>query len=345
MDRGVFKAILLSIVLLALVVLTIAIVSPFLGSLRGGAVLVTATHPIHQALCRKLGDRPTLAAGLMTAAVVLGLILPFALMAPRFVVEGREFFTEGWVEIRDVVRTQVKQEGTIPNRVDAWLTENFREEISLDQLRGPSRMAITLARDTATAILATIAGVFFMVIALFYFYRDGEHAVQVVRELLPLDEDDRNLVIGALRDAVNASVRGGLLTALVQGALGAAILAILDVRGPVFWGAVIALASLIPLVGTAIVWGPIALFLLWQDEPWKAFVLALYGAIVIGTADNVLRPIFVGKQMKAHSMLLFFGILGAIMLFGFKGIVLGPVVVACVTATMTLFRREFAGRT
>ena len=343
MDRGVFKAILLAVVLVGLVALTVAVFYPFLVALLWGAVLVTATHPIYRRLRSRLNDRPTLSASLMTVAVMLAILLPFAFLAPRFIAQTREFYEIGSQEVVEVLTAKINEEGTFAKRVWDWLESGFAEDLSLDVLRGPSLFALGLARDTVEAIIGTLASLFFLVVALFYFYRDGDGAVRLARELMPISDADRDLVMTDLRDAVNGAVRGGLLTALIQGALGGIIVALLGLKGAVFWAAVMALASLIPIVGTALVWAPIAVFLVWQGHPYKGAILAGYGVVVIGSADNLLRPILVGKNMKAHPMLLFFGILGAIMLFGLKGIVLGPVVVAGLTATTTLFRREFTG--
>jgi predicted PurR-regulated permease PerM len=341
MDRGVFKAILLAVVLVGLVILTVAIYYPFLVALLWGAVLVTATYPIYRKLVARLRGHRTLAAAAMTLCIVLCILLPFVLIAPHFIAEARVFGTEGIDEVKSVIDRKRDEEGSIPNRIDGWL-KTFREDIDPAKLLAPTRTALTLARDTVQAIFSTLATLFFMLIALFYFYRDGDHAVRLARELLPLKEEDRDLVMRDLRDAVNAAVRGGLLTALVQGALGGTIVAILGLPGAIFWGAVMALASLIPLIGTALVWIPMAIFLGWQGHPWQAAILAAYGVVIIGSADNLLRPYLVGQHMRAHPLLLFFGIIGAIALFGLKGIVLGPVVVAGLTATTTLFRREFA---
>ena len=269
-------------VLVGLVVLTIAIYYPFLVALLWGAVLVTATYPIHRKLVARLGGHRTLAASLMTIGIVICILLPFAALAPRFISQARGFATEGIEEVDRVIRRKVKEEGSVPHRVKVWLDESF-EGLDPAKLLAPTRTALTIARDTVQAIFSTLATIFFLLIALFYFYRDGDDAVQLARELLPLKEEDRDLVMRDLRDAVNAAVRGGLLTALVQGALGAVIILILGLHGAIFWGTVMALASLIPLIGTALVWIPMATFLVWQGHPWKATILVAYGVVIIGS--------------------------------------------------------------
>jgi len=337
-------------VLAALLALTVAVFQPFLVALLWAAVIVTATDRWHRVVLRWVGNRRGAAAALMTVLVLLLIITPFAFIAAKFVGEAHEFVVDGIPEIEKTLHERLQDPDSWLTRSKAWAEQTLRTPISFEfapeffeewftGTRGSA--ALGVARGVLAGLFTTLASVFFLVLSLFYLYRDGPLAVHVARELIPLQPRDRELVLGELRDAVNAAVRGGLVTAIVQGTLGGIILAVLGIDGAIFWGSVMALASLIPMVGTALVWGPIAVFLVWQGSPWKATILVGYGVLVIGTADNLLRPILVGQHMKAHSLLLFFGIIGSILLFGFKGIVLGPIVVACITATTTLFRREF----
>jgi predicted PurR-regulated permease PerM len=190
-------------------------------------------------------------------------------------------------------------------------------------------------------LFGLLAGIFFVTLAIFYFYRDGPKVVKVMRELIPLSEADRDTVFGDIHGAIIAAVRGGLVTALLQGVLGFIIYFILGLEQPVLAAAITALASFIPLVGTALIWIPIALWFVINGETGKALILASYGVVVIASSDNLLRPILVGQHMEAHPLLLFFGILGGIATFGFAGIVLGPVAVAFINVTAKLLRREF----
>jgi len=287
----------------------------------------------------------------MTLLVLVLIITPFAYLAAKVVVEAHEFVIRTIPKIEAMVEAEHADETSQLAQLETWLEGKLQtEDVDLRAIlpkvvekigMRPATAAVGVARDVLTGFVSMLATLFFLVLSLFYLYRDGPLMVHVTRELIPLKPSDRKLVLDEMRDAVNAAVRGGLVTAVIQGTLGGIILAILGVESPIFWAAVMALASLIPVAGTALVWAPIALFLFWSGEPWKAAILVGYGVVIIGSADNLLRPILVGQHMKAHSLLLFFGIIGSIMLFGFKGIVLGPIVVAALTATTTLFRREF----
>ena len=161
MDRGVFKAILLAVVLVGLVILTVAIYFPFLVALLWGAVLVTATYPIHRRLVARVGGRRTLAASLMTLGILVCILLPFALIAPRFISQARTFASEGVAEVEAVVSRKIEEEGSVAHRVNGWLQENF-EDIDPAKLLAPTRTALTIARNAVEAIFGTLATLFSM---------------------------------------------------------------------------------------------------------------------------------------------------------------------------------------
>jgi predicted PurR-regulated permease PerM len=182
-----------------------------------------------------------------------------------------------------------------------------------------------------------------MLLALFFFYKDGPGVMKAIRELMPMQDKERDEIIGDVDGAIQASVRGGFLVALVQAFLGFVILLILGRPSPVLGAAFMGIASFIPLVGTAIVWGPLALYLAFiEGSHGKATLLAGYSLVVIGGADNIVRPIFLGRHMAAHPLMLLFGVLGGLSLFGFAGIVLGPIAVAFLNAAARILRRRFA---
>jgi predicted PurR-regulated permease PerM len=344
MDRKVFTALLLSVIVVGLIVLTFAIFRPFLIALLWAAVLATVSYRVYEWLCRVLRDRRTLAALLMTALVLIVLIGPFLTLTLHFTEDAIRFVNDLRSEgLQERVDTILKHPWV--QKALRWAEEATGERIDRALIIGELRKILVpvgrVAGDVVGFLFSLLMGVAFVTLAVFYFYRDGRHAVHVMRELLPMSEDDRNLIFHDIHGAIVAAVRGGLVTALAQGLLGFIILFILGFERAVLWAAVIALASFIPMVGTALVWLPMAAVLAIEGEVAKAVILTSYGAIVIGSADNFLRPILVGQHMEAHPLLLFFGILGGIVMFGFSGIILGPVAVAFLNVTARLLRREF----
>ncbi|MHC4547885.1 MAG: AI-2E family transporter [Planctomycetota bacterium] len=347
MERKVFTAILLSVAVIGLVCLAFAIFQPFLLALLWAAVLAVVSYEAYEHLARLLKGHRRTAAAIMTVLVLLLIIGPFTILA-LLVVEEVIDLADDLKPENLAARVERIMEYEWVNRLVTWIGEVVGQRITEDKV---TEFAMTLLGPTVDALsdivrflFGLLAGIAFVTLSIFFFYRDGPAAVQALRGLLPMSEEDRDAVISDIQGAINAAVRGGLLTALAQGFLGFIILLILGIGKPALLASAMALASLIPLVGTAVVWVPIAAWLAIDGEVTRSLVLAGYGVLVIGTADNFLRPLLVGQHMEAHPLLLFFGTLGGLAMFGFAGIVLGPVVVALLTLTTRILRREFGKR-
>ncbi|MHC4135070.1 MAG: AI-2E family transporter [Planctomycetota bacterium] len=345
MDRKVFTAILLAVIVVGLVCLAFALFSPFLLALLWAAVLAVVCYDAYALLARLLRGHRRTAAAIMTLLVLLLIIGPFAALL-LFVVEDVVDLAEDLRPENLKTRVAAVMDQPLVKQALAGIRDFIGREISLEEvsnyaerLLGP---AVNALSNVVQFLFRLLAGIFFVTLSIFFFFRDGPAAARAIRELIPMSEADRDAILGDIQGAINAAVRGGLVTALAQGLLGFIILFILGIEKPVLLACAMALASLIPLVGTAVIWGPVAIWLAIDGEIVKALILVGYGVLVIGMADNFLRPLLVGRHMEAHPLLLFFGTLGGIALFGFAGIVLGPVVVALLNVTVRLFRREFA---
>jgi predicted PurR-regulated permease PerM len=181
--------------------------------------------------------------------------------------------------------------------------------------------------------LSTFAvGFFFTLLSLYYLFKDGNRLFESLKEIVPIPSKQRDLLILRFKEMIYATIYGGLVVALVQGTLGGVIFWILGFSSPVFWGAVMAFLSFIPIGGTALIWVPTALLLIVFGAFWKGIVLLLLGVFVISMADNFLRPMFISSRTKIHPLLLFFSVLGGIQAFGMIGLIAGPLVVTlCLT--------------
>jgi len=344
MDRKVFTAVLLAVFVVGLVVLTFALFRPFLLAVLWATALAIVSYGPYQRLARLLKGRRTVAAGLMTLAMLAVILAPFAAIAIHFLEDFGVLVEElrpASLKLRfenvlkhDWVQAFLSWGGASQDEMLQWIREKALSW---------AKPVMGLVGDAFGYVLRLALGVAFVSFSLFYFYRDGPIAVRLVRDLVPMSDDDRDMILRDVRGAIIAAVRGGLLTALVQGVLGWIILFILNIPSPVVWASLIALASLIPVVGTALIWAPMAMLITLEGDVARGVVLAGYGVLVIGMADNFLRPLLVGQHMEAHPLLLFFGTMGGIAMFGFAGIILGPVVVAFLIVSTRLFRREFRG--
>jgi predicted PurR-regulated permease PerM len=184
-------------------------------------------------------------------------------------------------------------------------------------------------------LFAFFVDLFILIFALFFMFRDGESIVRAVRHLLPFDESIQKDMLGESKDLIFASVAIGLLVAALQGILGGTAFAIVGIATPIFWGVLIGFFSLVPVVGSALIWVPGALWLGFSGHWGKGLLVVASCGGVSTIADNILRPLLLRNRTHLNELLLFISVLGGIEVFGLLGLVAGPTIVA---AAMGVFR-------
>ncbi len=180
-----------------------------------------------------------------------------------------------------------------------------------------------------------------MLYVAFFLLRDGEKIVDLLIKALPLGDARERLLFKKFAEVTRATVKGNMVVAVVQGTLGGLILWALGIPGAMLWGTIMAVASLVPAIGAAVVWVPVAIYLFVSGEPVKAVILGLFGAFVIGLVDNFLRPLLVGRDTKLPDYIVLLSTLGGLALFGINGFVIGPLIAALFVAFWGIFMREF----
>ena len=184
--------------------------------------------------------------------------------------------------------------------------------------------------------LEFFVSLFIMLYLLFFLLTDGTELSRHIRGAIPLpDELQRNL-FGKFTNVIRATIKGSIVVAIVQGALGGLIFWFLDIHAPVLWAVLMAFLSLLPAVGTGIVWLPVAVYFLATGAIWQGLILIAYGVLVIGLVDNILRPILVGKDTKMPDYVVLISTLGGMAVFGLNGFVIGPVIAAMFIAVWSV---------
>lgn len=332
-EQDRFTRVLFYAVVLAVGYLAFRVVAPFLASMGWAAVLAMVLSPLAARLERRVGV--TVAATVTTIVAGLLIVVPAVFVLT--------------VLIREVTQlaTEYQQSGysvSTPARLrELW--QNLRNSVPLE-LPPDLSTALSVGLRTVASYLATTAGsvlqnvvslifqLFVMLFGLFFFLRDRSRVVGVVRELLPFARERSERVIQQTYDLVVATVGSTFAVAVVQGTLTGIALGALGFRAPVFWGAMTSVFSVIPAVGSGIVWVPAAIWLFAYGEIVKGIVLVAVGTLVIGMADNVLRPILLSGRTTMHGLLVFLSLMGGIGAFGFIGLVLGPVIVATMSTLL-----------
>lgn len=175
----------------------------------------------------------------------------------------------------------------------------------------------------------------------FFLLRDGEKLVRIVRRALPLGDEREELLFSKFSEVTRATVKGSLIVAIVQGTLGGLIFWALNIHAALLWGVVMVILSLIPVVGAGLVWVPVAVYLFATGDMISGGVLVLFGTCVIGLADNILRPLLVGRDTKLPDYLVLLSTLGGFSVFGMNGFVMGPLIAVLFVTFWGIFSREF----
>ncbi|MCK4548189.1 MAG: AI-2E family transporter [Candidatus Eisenbacteria sp.] len=339
------------VVLIGLIYLCYLLFKPFLYSIIWAAVLVTLFRPVTVRLRSLLRGRETITAVLMCIIVVLIIVGPIVSLTIILVNEaqGTYVLINNWVDSGEL-RALLENVQDSPF-VQRLLVEVGRHEADLEGLDIQSSVLASLKQVTgfigshSTRIIqgfsSSFVGFVLMIFAMFYFFRDGEKALDGLVALSPLAPDAASEAFRQFVEVSKATLYGGLVVAVVQGALGGIGFHFLGLPSPVLWGSVMALLSLIPVVGAAFVWLPAALILIAQGAWIKGIILIAYGSLIVGLADNVLKPLLIGERTGLHTLLIFFSILGGLKVFGFLGFVIGPVIIAVLISFARIFRMRY----
>lgn len=332
---------------------TLRILSPFYVALLGAAVLAFLAHPAHQALLRRLQSRRNLAAGMATAAVAVLVLVPVFLLGR---VSARE--TAGlYPRIQERVRlarglgsaAAVKEQ--LPDRavavwekidpvLDAWNID--WRGIVLNGLEDLSKEAAVLAGLLVRNALLMAFDAIVLLFALFFFLRDGPRVLHHLVELAPMHPEHKQAILGRLEATLYAVVRGALIVAALQGGLSGLGYVLFGVPFPVLLGLITTLLSPIPIVGAMAVWSLVAAGLALTGAYDKALMVAGWNIVLVFIVDNFVRPMLISSRANLPLMLLFFGMLGGLKVYGASGILLGPVVIALVLTFVNIYRREYA---
>src|SRR6185295_9871531 len=231
-------------------------------------------------------------------------------------------------------------------KVAAWIHDRVgldvqrSQEFLLEQLKRSGEMMLGLSLSLMTNIVGGIVKAFFVVFTMYYLFRDGDKIVKVLPGALPLSSRQSKSILARISQVVSASVYGVIAIAMLQGLLGGLAFWALGVPSPILWAVVLAFVCMIPVAGSFFVWLPASIYLGLTGHWGKALLLVLWGAFVISTIDNFLRPKLIKNQTKLHELFVFFSVLGGMSVFGLLGIVLVPVVLAITLGLLDTLRHE-----
>jgi len=340
------------VLLLVLLYGAFLILSPFLKALTWAAILAVLFYPAYDWLLGVFKGKATLAA--LTIIVLIALVI----VLPGIQVVG--FLAEEVVELVKSVGALTNTEGVETWKRHPWIQwllgwwsmlgvelAKFKFEIDLRKLviqgaQVSSGAVLSQLTGAAQNIFLFVANVLLVLFTLFFFLRDGAALCYRLRRLLPMDPEHQERLFTNIVNAVTAVVHGCLVVAMIQGFLAGLAYWVLGVPYAIVWGVATAFFALLPVGGSTIVTIPVTIYLFMQGDIIRGVLMAIWALGVVGGVDNVLKPIFIGTRLKLPMLLLFFGILGGLSVFGALGLILGPVLFALLAAFLDLYREEYA---
>lgn len=331
-------SLMLRVLLAAVTAAFVWILLPFYGTVLWGVIIALLFTPLYRRLLPRMKQRRNLAALLTMLAAVVVVVLPAVLVVSSLAREASQLYNR-------IESGELKPALMLRSLFDAlplWVTDLLsRFGLSdFDLLQRKLTQALTQGSQFIAAqtfnlgqdMLGLIIGLFITLYLAFFLVRDGDSIVRAVRLAIPLPPDDKQELLGQFGTVLRATVKGNLVVALVQGALGGLAFWFLGVNAALLWAVLMAILSLLPAVGAGLVWGPVAIWLFATGEIWSAVGLTLYGVLVIGLVDNVLRPLLVGKDTGMPDYLVLISTVGGIAVMGINGFVIGPVIAAMFVA-------------
>ncbi|MGB7293473.1 MAG: AI-2E family transporter [Thermodesulfobacteriota bacterium] len=331
------------------------VLKPFLISLLWAGILALILYPVYERLKTILRNKSTISSLIMTFLTVCIIVIPLILITASLSIEIFDIYKSAqssgeFEKLGQIAHKFTKLETLkdfIPSGILEKVVKNFDlgqlnlQEILIKGVGKASNYLLGKFQDVARNLTSFIFNFVIMVFALFFFFRDGKGICEELITLIPMKETEKAKISTIFSNTIDAVIMGSLAIAVVQGLLVGLIFWIMGISYPVIAGAVSFVLSFVPLIGPVVVWAPVGIFLLFTGSIVKGIILLLFGALVISTVDNVLRPLIIGGRVKLPTLFLLLSIIGGIQYFGFSGIVLGPVLLAVFISFIEIYKQTY----
>lgn len=331
---------------------SLLILSPFATALTAALIVTMVFYPLHARLVVLLGGTNR-AATLSTVLALLTVIVPFLVLVWLLLGEAGAVFPH----VRDLFSQPTGEAAarsfTLPAVVAGWWARMQAflaawhvdlRAVALDSVQQIGNQLTGIGAGMVKNFVLVVFDIVVLVVAIFFFFRDGPQLVRAVVGLIPMEEGDKRMVIARLDETLSAIVRSAFITASVQGSLAGVGFAVAGVGFPVLLGFATALLALVPFVGAALVWAPVGLYLLSSGEQTAGIGILIWGAVAVSMSDNLVRTLLISGRTHLSLLLLFPGILGGIQIYGVAGALIGPLVIATLLAFARIYHEQYASR-
>jgi predicted PurR-regulated permease PerM len=319
------------------------IVYPFFGAILWGLIAAILFSPVNRWIVGRMPDHRNLSAMLTLMLIIAIVIVPAFMIGSLLMDEALSTYQGLQSREIDFAKLFSDVERGLPSFVRDWLAR-----AGLDDMKGLqdriSSLVTTVLRMIASQAVSIGQGALSFAMAMgimlyltFFLLRDGRQLQRSISNAIPLAKATKSALFEKFATVIRATIKGSIVVALVQGMLGGIVFAFLDIRAPILWGVVMGVLSLVPAIGTGLIWVPVAIYLFATGAIWQGVVLVLCGVFLIGMVDNVLRPILVGKDTRMPDYVILITTLGGISVLGVNGFIIGPVIAAMFIAAWGIF--------
>ncbi len=349
-----YATIFFAVLLVGVSALSFVVLQPFLSAIAWAIVLAVAVRPIWNRIERRFPKRRSLAAATTSLLVALVVLLPAGLLGAALATQAAQATSRFVIYLRSQEASRLTDPGAFPavTRAVEWLQVNAGlpassvRQHAADVAARASALVASKGGGVVVGFFSAVGTFLLAVFLLFFLLRDGERMAEALSELLPLAAAERQRTMRRLGTMLESIFKGSLLTALVQGTLGGVGWALAGLPSPFLAGAAMAVFSLLPIGGTAIVWLPGTAALALQGRTGAAIFLFIWGVAAVGTVDNFLKPLLIKGGGELSTLVVFLGVFGGLTAFGLLGVFIGPIVLATAQTFLDALRglsREAAG--
>jgi predicted PurR-regulated permease PerM len=320
------------------------IFKPFVTAILAAAFMAIVFQRPYNFFLKITRDSRAISSFLTSLFVVLIVIVPLFFMAGLIINEVNIFYqtfladSESYHRYLSIFTGNLKK---MPLLQLADVDKIFSQSEFVGYFKNISQTILGVIQGTYHALAGFVLWIFAMFFALYYFLIDGKRAIKKILRLSPLKDSHEKIIIEKFISIVRATIKGVLILGIIQGTLGGMVFAIAGIQSPVIWGLLMFIFSLVPMIGTALVWFPAGVFMLLMGNVWQGVLILSVGVGIISTIDNVLRPKLIGNDTQIHPLLVFFATLGGLVVFGATGFIIGPVIVAMCLTLWGIYAKEF----
>ncbi len=334
MDRSYLQTYFFVGLLLIATVLVFALFSPFLEVLVLSSIFGVVLTPLHRRIANKIGGRNGLSAFIVVILFAIVVITPTVFLTSQVINESKGIYVQLTSESQiDYIQKLTK---TIETPVQKFIPDF---SVDIGQYAGVFADWITGHLSTIlSSVINIVTGIVLIFISLYFFLKDGKKFKDILINLSPLKDKYDDEIFIKIKQTINSTVRGVLLVAVVQGVLSGIGMWVFGIPNATLWGSISAIASLVPGLGTAVVFIPAVLYMYIAGNVPFAIGLLLWGGLIVGLVDNVLGPYLYSKGTEVHQLIMLFSVLGGLSVFGPIGFIFGPLIIGLFFALIDIYQ-------